>query len=620
MKVIILDKFKNIIRFGDYKLQFDGIKKRLEFKKIGEGSAETVIAEFDQVYIRKNNLLCTIEQKSGNALIVVFPTKEKCDPIYNGIVKVKARHPQPQDLADINEEELFKDIFYIPLIKQVQLCVNGYDDLKTILLNFTNTLDSEERLLYMNIMTEAFLLPFLPLHEEECCASSENESIKENYIMRKRSHIRNKESVNDQILNKKGNSSFVEPSPENSSNDVKQCYEFIFVRFSGEYRCIKCWDQKKSTLFKATAHDDGSRTFNFDSVKDHVCEPIDYLPGNYRSSLIVKNHEFLQREVMGIMRPLLIIFDSDDRNAYYKFGLDRPHKQYFCYKCKIYGINLSARFIHHDGSNAIELGHSQHRCQTRKFTPEILNSTAFGPTFNDDEMETAGASFNETFNTSNRSSRKRSFNNVSYKESDDETESSSFVEPSPRNSSNDVLFDIVEDFHDGNLVKKLLVFTSTEKMHCYEYFYRYNCSTDYRCIKCLEQNYNSLIKATIYDDGSRTYNFDTVEDHVCQPISYAPENYRSSLIVKSPNFKFLQRKIRGMIKPLLIIFNSDDKNTCYKFRYEGARKQYVCSGCKDLHHFLLSARFIQHNQSNSIELGHSQHHRCQPKKFVPESL
>uniref|UniRef100_A0AC34FRR9 Uncharacterized protein n=1 Tax=Panagrolaimus sp. ES5 TaxID=591445 RepID=A0AC34FRR9_9BILA len=181
-------------------------------------------------------------------------------------------------------------------------------------------------------------------------------------------------------------------------------------------------------------------------------------------------------------------------------------------------------------------------------------------------------------------------------------------EPLPKNSSNDVVFDIVEYGVIGNLQKKLLIFTSNERNQCYEYLPCTRTSKEYQCSKHPE----SIIIATIHDDGSKTFNFETIKEHVCQPIQYLPENYYKSLIVKSPNFKLFNRKSNRGWNPSLFIKVSDAGNFFYKFGFEKQSKQYYCYGCKLLKK--LTARFIQLNGCNAIELGHS-HHRCKPENM-----
>uniref|UniRef100_A0A914QL13 Uncharacterized protein n=1 Tax=Panagrolaimus davidi TaxID=227884 RepID=A0A914QL13_9BILA len=129
-----------------------------------------------------------------------------------------------------------------------------------------------------------------------------------------------------------------------------------------------------------------------------------------------------------------------------------------------------------------------------------------------------------------------------------------------------------------------------------------------RCIKCLEQKKEIILKTTI-TPGCRNFDFNT-DEHVCESIGYLPENYGSSLIIKAPNFKLLNEKN----PPSLIILNSGDKNLCYKFGYDNSQKVYYCNQCIT-RNMKLTARFIQHGGENAIEFNRLDH-ICQPKKCI----
>uniref|UniRef100_A0A914Y9Y1 Uncharacterized protein n=1 Tax=Panagrolaimus superbus TaxID=310955 RepID=A0A914Y9Y1_9BILA len=393
MKVLSFNESKEITYFGNCKLQCNAVEKCLKLQMLDKAPQEVMISSYDRIYIRKSNFLCCLDQQSGIALVIILKTKESCEQIFNCVLKAKSHQPQSSN-AVINEDELFKDTFYVPLIKQVQLHIQGYQELKIILLNFTNSLDFDERFVYLNILTDTLLI--VAVEKNETCL---NESRIGHYSMRKRSlnNISYKESddESDESLPKKSKSSaFVkQPSAENSSIDVvfdivadiidgkvvkkllifssnerKQCYEFVFYRGSRVYRCIGCSARQKSNVVKVVIHDDGSKTFEFNTIKKHICQPLDYLPENYRSSLILKssNFELFHRPIRGTIRPVLIIFDPDNRNNFYKFYFDSSSKCFCCSDCRKEGTLFSARFIQHNGIKTLEFGFSQHRCQPKK--------------------------------------------------------------------------------------------------------------------------------------------------------------------------------------------------------------------------------------------------------------
>uniref|UniRef100_A0A914PPG8 Uncharacterized protein n=1 Tax=Panagrolaimus davidi TaxID=227884 RepID=A0A914PPG8_9BILA len=321
----------------------------------------------------------------------------------------KSRNSLKRSIPVINENEIFKDIFYLPLIKAVENGVDGFQDIKTIVFYFINSLETNEKDIYLNL--EALQIPLSPkenFNEEEQGLDSERKfSAKKN--LRKLSNISYKENnveysfkkpklsiTEKQSPNASNLSFFNEPSPRNfpsdvvfdiveslhvekiekkllvfTSNEQKQCYEFAFLK--PYYRCIKCFDQKKLTLLKPTIHENGSKTFDFNTDK-HVCEPIEYLPENYHSLIIdSSNFKLCKHTFKGKMRSFLIVFDSNNRNLCYKFGFVSNRKYYFnCIKCKRQNRIITARFIQHKEKTAVELGRLEHLCQPQKYIPENM--------------------------------------------------------------------------------------------------------------------------------------------------------------------------------------------------------------------------------------------------------
>uniref|UniRef100_A0A914R1B4 Uncharacterized protein n=1 Tax=Panagrolaimus davidi TaxID=227884 RepID=A0A914R1B4_9BILA len=331
-------------------------------------------------------------------------------------------------IPDFNENEIFKDNFYLPLIKAIKNGANGFQDLKTIVLDFVSSLENDERINYSNTLDENVLFflhystgkntkqPDKPNHLTSCsdtfCTSPQMHlGTSPKYFMRKRKNISNNDNDIVPPKNSKkpcsNNSSprgalqqsnaIDKPTPKNfpenvdfdivgyfqngifdkkllvfTSNERKQCYEFIHIWGSFNLlHCIKCLAQKKNTIIKATINDDGSKSYDFGTEK-HICEPTDYLPGNYQSSLIIKSSNFkLVKRQFGLkMHPLLIIFASEDRNICYKLGFDSYHNMFSCYECKKQGRKLTARFVQYEGKTTIEYNRLEHICQPQKYNAE----------------------------------------------------------------------------------------------------------------------------------------------------------------------------------------------------------------------------------------------------------
>uniref|UniRef100_A0A914Q910 Uncharacterized protein n=1 Tax=Panagrolaimus davidi TaxID=227884 RepID=A0A914Q910_9BILA len=340
-------------------------------------------------------------------------------------MKSRHRHSQSNKIPDVNENEIFKDNFYLPLIKAVENGINAFQDLKNIILDFVNSLENDEKIYYSNILDEHFLVQLHDSTGKDTTTSSTDTFSTSNqmhfrnspkYFMRKRKNISNNDNDNPPKNSKKlcsNNSSprgvwcmsgapqqsnaNDKPTPKNSpenvefdivgyfqngifdkkllvftSNERKQCYEFIHTWGSFNLlHCIKCLAQKKHTIIKATINNDGTKSYDF-KTKKHFCEPTEYLPGNYQSSLIIKSSNFklVKREFGGKTYPVLIIFASDDRNMCYKLGFDSYHNFFSCYECKKQGRKLTARFIQYEGKTTIEYNRLEHICQPQKYNAE----------------------------------------------------------------------------------------------------------------------------------------------------------------------------------------------------------------------------------------------------------
>uniref|UniRef100_A0A914QNT0 Uncharacterized protein n=1 Tax=Panagrolaimus davidi TaxID=227884 RepID=A0A914QNT0_9BILA len=436
MKLITLDRSKNVTYFGECKLQFQQIEKCLNITLLDNVPEEKLTATFHRIFVRRNNLLCCMNQNFSNVMFLVFLTKEKCKLIYDAVIKEKLRQSQSINAPAIDENEIFKDCFYLPLVKAVQNGQKGLRALKTIIAGFVQSLDADEVNYYFNNLTEppwgqtpvstemeeTFVrqkrivkpMHFTPAPETSSFYSARTTfgfSLPSNMHKRSISHKEEDKTVgtsceklkvfrkpspkasNVSCLTVASSSTpnvsvFDEPSPQNTpenvdfdiveclqdgnldkkllvftSNERKKCYEFMFIQKSCVFRCIKCLEQKKDIVLKTTVNP-GCRNFDFNTSK-HVCEPIEYLPENYGSSLIIKVPNF--KLVNGKNSPSLIIFYSGDKDLCYKFGYDNNQKIYCCNQCKKQNMKLTARFIQHGGENAIELNRLDHICQPKKF-------------------------------------------------------------------------------------------------------------------------------------------------------------------------------------------------------------------------------------------------------------
>uniref|UniRef100_A0A914QVZ4 Uncharacterized protein n=1 Tax=Panagrolaimus davidi TaxID=227884 RepID=A0A914QVZ4_9BILA len=441
MKLITLDRSKNVTYFGECEIE---IEKCLNVTLLDKVPEEIMTATFHRVFVRRNNLLCCMNQNFYNVMIFVFPSKEKCQFIYDAVIKEKSRQAQSNNVLVIDENQIFKDCFYLPLVKAVQggtpLFRGGHQALQSIIAEFVESLNNDEVNYYFNNLSATLLVQtpvsteieetfvrqkrivkpmhFTPEHETSTFHSSRTifSSIQVPSNMHKRSishkeddeeeektvgTSRKKLKVSRKPSRKASNVSSLtvassstpyvsvidEPLPQNTpenaifdiveyiqdgkldkkllvftTNEQKQCYEFMFIRNTCNFRCIKCFEQNKDIILKTTKKP-GCRSFDFYTSK-HVCKSIDYLPENYGSSLIIKAPNF--KLLNGRIHPSLIIFNSGDKNFCYKFRYDNSLKVYYCNQCIKLNMKLTARFIQHGGENAIELNRLNHLCKPKK--------------------------------------------------------------------------------------------------------------------------------------------------------------------------------------------------------------------------------------------------------------
>uniref|UniRef100_A0AC34F377 Uncharacterized protein n=1 Tax=Panagrolaimus sp. ES5 TaxID=591445 RepID=A0AC34F377_9BILA len=425
MKLIVFDKRKNVTYFGECMIQIDREEKRLNIKKLDKVPEETMTSKYERNYICKSNFFCCKDKDSKDAFILVFPTRGKVESFINAILRVEVLQPQTSNAADIKEEKMFKDEFFIPLIKAVRSVINGHAILKALILKFINSLEIEERLCYFNILANITLIPALSLptttkaninarraslhhalnpktrkrsmkdlgkdEEQEDVTPPKNPNLS-NYVADVSPSNLNESYSAETSASNLNVPYFDVPSPQNSSADVyfdiveyehdgkmdrkllvftsseqKQCYEFVFNRIKCCYRCIKCLAQKKHTEIKAIIHDDGSKTFDFNE-EEHECYPIHYAPENYLS-LIIKspNYQITKSLKNGKMFRTLIIFADEEKNMCYQLGFDSYEKQFCCGRCKKLKKTILARFIQHNGETAVELNRLQHFCEPQKY-------------------------------------------------------------------------------------------------------------------------------------------------------------------------------------------------------------------------------------------------------------
>uniref|UniRef100_A0AC35EU45 Uncharacterized protein n=1 Tax=Panagrolaimus sp. PS1159 TaxID=55785 RepID=A0AC35EU45_9BILA len=336
MKLITLDRSKNVTYFGECKIQYQEIEKCLNITLLDKVPEETMTATFHRVFVRRNNLLCCMNPNFNNVMIIT----DEVNYLFNnlpGTLLVQTPVSTETEETFVRQKRIVKPQHLTPEPETSSLHPS-----RTIFGSF----------LPSNIDKRSIKEDD---EEEEKAVGTSHEKLK---ASRKSS----RKTLNGSCLTS-SNTPNVSKLLVFTSNARKQCYEFMFIQNSCFFRCIKCLEQKKDIILKTTRNL-GCRNFDFNTSK-HVCEPIVYLPKNYGSSLIIKAPNF--KLLNGRIHPSLIIFNSGDKNLCYKFRYDNSQIVYYCSQCMKQSMKLTARFIQHGGENAIELNRLNHLCQPKKY-------------------------------------------------------------------------------------------------------------------------------------------------------------------------------------------------------------------------------------------------------------
>uniref|UniRef100_A0A914PKG1 Uncharacterized protein n=1 Tax=Panagrolaimus davidi TaxID=227884 RepID=A0A914PKG1_9BILA len=130
VKVIAFDKDKNITYFG-------------------EDRENTFAATFDGLFLRKKHIICCMSQAAKTVTFLIFCDNEKSEMIFDDILKHRQR--QANDNLAINEDKIFKDNFFLPIVHAVKKKCNGFEDLALIFKGFIDSLDEEINYFHENI-------------------------------------------------------------------------------------------------------------------------------------------------------------------------------------------------------------------------------------------------------------------------------------------------------------------------------------------------------------------------------------------------------------------------------------------------------------------------------------
>uniref|UniRef100_A0A914XXK3 Uncharacterized protein n=1 Tax=Panagrolaimus superbus TaxID=310955 RepID=A0A914XXK3_9BILA len=181
----------------------------------------------------------------------------------------------------------------------------------------------------------------------------------------------------------------------------------------------------------------------------------------------------------------------------------------------------------------------------------------------------------------------------------------------PSTSSLDSLnYEVCEFTEGGKLRKRLLVFTSSDRKKCYQYSYS-SGHNNYHCRKCDPRRHYVCATFVVDDMGIKELTFGR-NQHLCKPIDYVPENYKSPEIIKFPAFKIVEKLSKKRMVKRLIIFA--DKGKCYEYSLND-KGIFHCLACIILKRYV-SAKLIKDSDNGDyLELNRAKH-ICKPKKYI----
>uniref|UniRef100_A0A914P3A2 Uncharacterized protein n=1 Tax=Panagrolaimus davidi TaxID=227884 RepID=A0A914P3A2_9BILA len=191
-------------------------------------------------------------------------------------------------------------------------------------------------------------------------------------------------------------------------------------------------------------------------------------------------------------------------------------------------------------------------------------------------------------------------------------------------------FEVIEFQHTGKLRKRLFIFSSEDKIKCYEYFWD-KLHRFFKCCACSLKRKTVIANVYQKSDGIEYVKIGQNE-HVCEIREYNPEKYIfDSLkhIVKKPHFKIHNYNHHGTKKSALIIFCSTNMKLCNEYFWSNSAQTYLCAGCAKNSKTVYAK--IKNNSENEeyVELSKAEHvcdlREYDPTKFkndifVPKSM
>uniref|UniRef100_A0A914RA25 Uncharacterized protein n=1 Tax=Panagrolaimus davidi TaxID=227884 RepID=A0A914RA25_9BILA len=358
------------------------------------------------------------------------------------------------------------------------------------------------------------------------------------------------------------------------SEDRTKCYKYYWSASSNTFICMGCRTREYFVYarFKTTNGNSEEENEKIIILSDtnHVCPLLDYEPIAAVAAAFERSEEIhsgFEYRTFKNGPPKIFLFLDSDKKECYEYAAILHHSEYsdkfLCIGCN--GSAVRPRIIskvylckNANGQHFLKVLESQHTCTPRKYEPEKYSKTIVKPP--------------------------------------------------------NFLFC---DYKDEISTKLLIFHPEGQRKHCYMYAFQ----REFACVQCRKKK--KFLSAQVFQDekGKECVSYKFF-DHICEPLDYEKisEDCRilksSGLLkpkkfIKNGGYEFRKNDTRSE-NGYLLIFDSKDKQLCYKFRLNPRTRNYFCINCKEMGQ-QVTAKLCK-NKKLEIE---GDEHICKPEKYEP---